>query len=200
MPKLIVVTGIDGSGKTTLVEALAQNIPNSVIANAWQCFGDNQPLFKSKEHVYEYMQTLTPNSRVLFLAHAVRYGLEKALATNAETVLIDGYYFKYFGPELALGADLNLIKGLASSFPKPDKIICLELSPADASARKENVFTAYECGYNMHITPATFMSFQNQVLEQRENFNTDNWIYISAENDIPTLANNTLERLAGSLG
>ncbi len=177
MQKLIVITGIDGAGKTTLIESLSKKVPNSIIANVWQSFGANQQLFKSKAHVYEYMRSLTPNSRVLFLAHAVRYGLEKAMKSNAETIFIDGYYFKYFGPELALGADLNFVKEIMNSFPKVNQVICIEV-PIEKALERKGEFTDYECGFNAELSPKTFVDFQTKVLAQRKHFETEQWQYV----------------------
>ncbi|NOQ72536.1 MAG: hypothetical protein GQ574_11070 [Crocinitomix sp.] len=191
MQKLIVITGIDGAGKTTLIESLSKELPNSVVANVWQSFGANQQLFKSKAHVYEYMRSLTPNSRVLFLAHAVRYGLEKALESDAETILIDGYYIKYFGPELALGADPQFVQEIIASFQKVDQVICLDL-PIEKALQRKGEFTDYECGFNPELSPATFLAFQKRVLEQRKHFDCDNWEYLNAELEVGELLREAL--------
>jgi dTMP kinase len=191
MPKLIVITGIDGAGKTTLIDALSKEIPNCVVANVWQSFGANQQLFKSKAHVYEYMFSLTPNSRLLFLAHAVRYGLEKALESNSETILIDGYYYKYFGPELALGADLQFVNEIIATFPKVDQVICLDL-PIEKALERKGVFTDYECGFNPVLSAQTFLDFQRKVLQQRKHFETDNWEYLDGEMQASVLVEKVL--------
>jgi thymidylate kinase len=195
MPKLIVITGIDGAGKTTLIDALSQEIPNCVAANVWQSFGANQQLFKSKAHVYEYMLALTPNSRLLFLAHAVRYGLEKALESNSEIILIDGYYFKYFGPELALGADLDFVQTIIESFPKVDQVICLDL-PIEKALERKGVFTDYECGFDPVLSAETFLDFQRKVLQQRKHFETDNWKYLDGEMQ----ADDLVKKVVGMIG
>lgn len=180
MQKLIVITGIDGAGKTTLIESLSQRLPNSVIANVWQSFGANQQLFKSKAHVYEYMRSLTPNSRVLFLAHAVRYGIEKAIESTAEIIFIDGYYIKYFGPELALGADPKFVHEIIATFPKVDRVICLDI-PIEKALKRKGEFTDYECGFNSELSAETFLDFQEKVLIERKHFETDNWLHLDAE-------------------
>jgi thymidylate kinase len=180
MQKLIVITGIDGAGKTTLIESLSKRLPNSVVANVWQSFGANQQLFNSKTHVYEYMRSLTPNSRVLFLAHAVRYGIEKALESDAQTILIDGYYIKYFGPELALGADLNFVNEVVATFPKVDRVVCLDI-PIEKALERKGAFTDYECGFNPVLSKQTFLEFQQKVLFERKHFESENWKHLDGE-------------------
>jgi thymidylate kinase len=179
MKKLICITGIDGSGKSTLIDRLNERLPNSCIANVWQSL-DESKLFKSREEIFKYLQGLTPDARTYYLSHAIKYGLEKANETNAEIVLIDGYVYKYFGTELALGANEELVNQLIATFPKPDKVICLELDPIISYQRKDHV-SAYECGFNSVINEKTYAEFQNKVISRREFFNSDDWLFIESE-------------------
>lgn len=146
---------------------------DTAVATIWQSMEDNHRLFNSKEDVLKYMAGLSVDSRVLFLAHSLRYALDKALKSNAKTVLIDGYYFKYFAPELALGANETLVRQLISQFPEPDLILRLQLDPSIAYSRKKKV-TPYECGFNAAVSEENFVAFQNQVLDRWNFFDLQN--------------------------
>ena len=179
MTKLICITGIDGSGKSTLVRALHEHISGSVVANIWQSFEANQQLFKTRREVYEYMMSLPVNARVLFLAHAIRYGLEKALEKDASMILIDGYYYKYFAPELVLGADPDFVEKLSATFPQPQTIICLDADAQLSFARKQEI-TPYECGFASAVNEENYTRFQSQVIKKRELFDQKKWHFLDA--------------------
>ena len=180
MKKLICVTGIDGSGKSTLIEQLHERLPNSCIANVWQSLESSQTLFKSKDEIFQYLIGLTPDSRIYYLSHAIKYGMQKAEESGADIILIDGYVYKYFGPELVLGANEELVNQMISSFPMPDKVICLELDPSISFQRKDQV-TAYECGFNNEVNEKTYTNFQNSIISKRAFFKTDDWEFIDSE-------------------
>lgn len=179
MKKLICVTGIDGSGKSTLIDELNKRILNSCVANVWQSL-DSSELFKSRAEILKYLSGLTPDSRVYYLSHAIKYGMQKAQESDADVILIDGYVYKYFAPELALGASEKLVHQIISTFPLPDKVICLELDPSISFKRKDHP-TAYECGFSDEISELTYIRFQEKVIAQRTYFDTDNWSFIESE-------------------
>lgn len=179
MSKLICITGIDGSGKSTLIKTLNRKVEGSVVASIWQSFESNQQLFKTKRDVYEYMLSLTVNSRVIFLAHAIRFGLERALESRSEIVLLDGYYYKYFAPELVLGADPDLIRKLGDTFPQPDCIICLDADAELSFSRKQEI-TSYECGFAMEVSHETYVNFQESVIHKRRFFDQSSWKFLDA--------------------
>lgn len=183
--KILCITGCDGTGKSTIIENLAKEIPNAYVAHIWDALQDSSgKLFSSKEAVDDYLCGLTPNSRVLFLAHALKYSVDKGLKSNAQILIIDSYYYKYFASELTLGADKKLICNLIENFTKPDIIVKLELTPDIVLGRKE-IFSRYECGLAEKPTKEAFYSFQKQVINQ--------WEFIKDENEIALNTTATIE-------
>src|SRR5688572_30154606 len=128
MNRLICITGMDGSGKSTLIKNLAAEIESAVVSNIWDIMDggvENVP-FGTKKEVDAYLCALTPDSRLLFLAHLLKFSYDKAMRTNAKFILLNGYYYRYFATELALGANENLVNALMNEFPKPDLVIRID--------------------------------------------------------------------------
>lgn len=187
--KLICITGADGTGKSTVVESLSKRYPQAIISEIWDALKQNDvQLFSSKKAVDEYLCSLTPNSRLLFLAHALRFSMDKCLESKAEIILINSYYNKYFASELALGADPELVKQLMEQFPKPDYVIHLTLSPEECAKRKAK-FSQYECGAKNEVSSADFINFQKSALEKWELFDQSGWINIDTSLPIESVLN-----------
>ena len=119
MKKLIAVTGLDGTGKSTLLKHLKVAYPEAYFATIWDLFSasENTSLFQSRYAIDKYICALTPNSRLLFLMHALRFSTDRAIACDAKIVILDGYVYKYLASEIALGADEALAK--AYTIPSP---------------------------------------------------------------------------------
>jgi len=187
--KLICITGADGTGKSTVVESLSKLYPHAAISEIWDAMKQKEvQLFSSKNAVDEYLCSLTPNSRLLFLAHALRYSIDKCFESNAEIILINSYYYKYFASELALGADPELVKQLIGQFPKPDYVFHLALSPQECVKRKTKL-SRYECGAKNVVSPADFINFQNHALTKWEMFDQRGWIQIDTSSPIDSVLN-----------
>jgi dTMP kinase len=189
MQKLIVITGADGTGKTTLIKQLATKYKSCYCANIWDLLQqtNNTLPFKSKKDIYAFLCALTPNSRLLFLAHALRYSLDKAMQADEEIILMDSYYYKYFASELALGADSILVKSIIDSFPKADLVIELTLPLAEVLKRK-TTFSRYECGVAETVSKQAFEHFQLKVWEHWKRLELINHYSVNAMGNIEQVA------------
>lgn len=194
--KTICVTGVDGSGKSTLIKGLASALAPVHVATIWDLLetGSTHLPFKSKQEVDNYLCSLTPNSRLLFLAHAMQFSIDVAYAQE-HTILIDSYYYKYFATELAYGASENLVTQLISHLPKPDTVIQLVVAQHTATKRKE-FYSRYESGLSATPNHESFAKFQKTVADKWKIFNTNNWLSISAEQAPEAVLKETLQKLS----
>ncbi len=190
MKKIICITGIDGIGKSTLISHLSVRLNSCYIANIWDLLNsDIQSLpFKSKKEIDSFLCGLSPDSRFLFLAHALKYSIDKAILSEKEIILADSYFYKYAATELALGAHPNLVKDVEEIFPVPDLVIKLCLSPDKIVLRKK-FFSRYECGLSVSADKVSFVSFQKNVIKEWENFNFKNLYRLDASKTVNALVN-----------
>lgn len=192
MKKMIAITGADGTGKSTLIERLVSDNQGFVEVSIWDAMDRN--LFHSKGDIDNYLCSLTSNARLLFLAHALIQGLEKARASSAKILILNAYYYKYFASELALGADPKLVQQLISFFPQPDLVLKLETSEEIAFGRKERL-SQYECGVQAP-TQENFVEFQKRALAKWSFYDQSNWAIISTnrpKEEVFAAASNLIE-------
>jgi thymidylate kinase len=194
--KLICITGLDGVGKSTLIKSVQENYLSVYLANIWDLLNSETGglPFKSKCEVDEFLCSLTPDSRLLFLAHAMKYSIDMAFKSNKKIILIDSYYYKYFAAELALGAKKELVSSLIGTFPKPDIVVELVLSVQEASCRKEN-YSRYECGLANNPARETFVAFQNKVFQEWLIFDRYHWHRVDAKQPIDKVVSDALKIL-----
>lgn len=194
MSKLICITGIDGIGKSTLIKDLAAKFESCHVANVWDLLSSPvQSLpFKSKREIDDFICSLTPDSRFLFLSHALKYSIDKALEASEEIILMDSYHYKYAATELALGADATLVKHVTDSFPVSDMVIELRLSLSEIVKRKDT-FSRYECGLAAVPNKKSFMQFQEQVIPEWLRFEIENHQLIDALLSPEKVAQETME-------
>jgi len=168
--KMIVVTGTDGSGKSTLIDSIIHAGIDAHVISIWDAMDEN--LFPSKKDVDQYLCKLTSNARLFFLAHALHHAMEKAQLSN-KILLFNGYYYKYFASELALGADTKLIDQLIALFPIPSIVIKLDVTIDTAFKRKQSL-SSYECGLQ---TPSesSFREFQRMATKSWTHFDQSKW-------------------------
>lgn len=190
---------MDGVGKSTLVDALVQKIPASKAANIWDLL--DSPIqslpFKSKHQIDDFLCALTPDSRLLFLSHALTYSVDKALEGEAECIILNSYYYKYFATEYALGANIELVKALSTLFPAPDLVIKLELPVAESLLRKK-VLSRYECGLVSKPDSISFSTFQNKATNAWDLFDPRDWIKLDARKSPTELLNDCIQTLKDS--
>ena len=152
------------------------------------------PLFQSKRDVDAYLCALTPNARLLFLAHALQFALETARAEAAPVVLFNSYYYKYFATERALGADAALARDLAAAFPSPDLVLELRL-PLETAAGRKKALSRYECGLAERPDDAAFRTFQTKAAHFWQEFDRSAWVQLDAQLSPETLAQKALSAL-----
>lgn len=183
--KIIAITGTDGTGKSTLCRNLCSKYPDFREVSIWDAMEGS--LFHTKKDIDTYLCSLSSNARLLFLSHALIQSLDMARNSGASTLLLNGYYYKYFASELALGADTTLVNKMIEAFPVPDLIIELIGDP-DISFERKDKLSRYECGLQ---TPSfeTFQEFQKKVVTIFQNFDRSKWKSISSKLSIDEVFN-----------
>ena len=191
--KFICITGMDGTGKSTLVNALAVAFSDVQVASIWDLFDQKEQkfLFSSKQDIDRFLCSLTPDSRILFLAHALKFSIDKAFAKGKKLLLANGYYYKYFTTELALGATPMLVSDLQKIFPSPDLVIELKLPIAESAHRKQ-ALSRYECGLSQMPSKEEFLVFQEKVQAHWAAFDRTQWHSLDASQTPESLLASTI--------
>lgn len=189
MMKIIAITGADGTGKSTLCRNLCAKFPNFKEVSIWDAMDGS--LFHTKKDIDTYLCTLSPNARLLFLSHAFTQALYLAKKSAADVLLLNGYYYKYFASEWALGADLGVINKLITTFPIPSLIIELVVD-SDVSYTRKDKLSRYECGLK---TPSleNFEVFQKKVIAAFQIFDRSGWQTISTQNSAENVFQESLK-------
>lgn len=193
MKKLVCITGMDGTGKSTLIGLLATAYPQAHIANIWDLLdsGEQSLPFKSKRDIDAFLCALTPDSRLLFLTHALKYSVDVAFASQKKLVIANAYFYKYFATELALGAEPKLVRALQESFPEPDLVVELALPLKEAAGRK-TILSRYECGLANPPNTASFLAFQEKASAEWAGFDSPNWHPLDARQSPQALFEKTV--------
>ncbi|WP_187288066.1 dTMP kinase [Segniliparus rotundus] len=160
------MTGVDGSGKSTQISALARAFAEQGRAagrvSIWDGLSSERMrgalAFRSREDVYRYLGMLTPAARAYFLFHALQVSMDLAVAGVWDVLLLDGYWYKYYATEVAHGADREAVRAMALGFARPDRTFYLTVDPAVATARKA-CRSDYESGYG---DARRFLDFQRR--------------------------------------
>ena len=166
--KLICVTGPDGSGKSSLVNALKNLIAGSIVVSIWDTIKDpskqNLVPFRTMEDVDIYLSHLHHESRSLLLMHCLAESMEMAKKKNAPYLLADSYWYKYYATEKAHGSAVEYLDKLVSLFEKPDFIFYIN-AKANLTFKRKMIISRYECGFANEVNKQTFMNFQKLVID-----------------------------------
>lgn len=195
-PRIICVTGPDGSGKTTQVTKLAEVLERTAkrkvaAVTIWDLLLDptckGKVLFDDPAKVDRYLSILHPTSRALFLYHCYAEALELAKKRGADVLLLNSYWYKYYATEVAHGGDRDLLRQLAVVFPEPDLTFYLRVHPEEAFARKARL-SGYETGFAEPRSKEGFVSFQRVAHGVLEDLSKElGWVVLDGKEPIHDL-------------
>ena len=199
-PTLCVITGPDGTGKTTLVSALVRALNHAhgdghaTTVRIWDSLAD----LLSVEQARRYLATVGHRSRATLLLHGISRALDLGEAAGAQVLVIDGYWYKYMVSELAHGTSPAVFAGCAEAFPTPDLAVYLDLPIEVALARKTGI-SDYERGLDAEAgTEAqAFVAFQERMQSRWAAIEADvgPWVHLSSTQPVETLVDAVLARL-----
>lgn len=172
--RLIVVEGIDGSGKTTQAKLLKQwlqslNIP--VFLTEW----NSSPLVKQTTKIGKKKNLLTPTT--FSLLHATDFGdrLSRQVVPPLKAgmvVIADRYAFTAFARDGARGVDPQWVRDVYQFAIRPDLALYFRVPVQTALKRILSARTKikyYEAGMDLNINPdvvKSFEIFQQRVLDE----------------------------------
>lgn len=167
--RLVVLTGPDGCGKSTLIANLRPQLADWHFASA-----DPRDLYPNPDlphmdyalshHPREWIWRAEPLTQAAFfaqtLASEVEYRIEPHLSDGRD-VLSDSYVYRLIAKQRLLNSQgAALLEKLIPAVPKPHLLIVLQVPPEDALARKSHIsrFETYR-----HRGADGFIDFQRQV-------------------------------------
>ena len=174
--KLIIVEGIDGSGKSTQIDLLYKWLKSSgksVYFSEW----NSSKLVKSTTKTGKKKQMLTPTT--FSLIHATDFADRwenhiLPLLKAGVIVLADRYAFTAFGRDVARGVDPQWVRNLYSFALQPDIAFYFHV-PLDISVNRITSARAkikyYEAGKDIGLSDdliVSFRLFQQRIIDEYE--------------------------------
>jgi len=174
--KLIVVEGIDGSGKSTQIDLLQKWLLSqgkSVFFTGW----NSSSLVKSTTKTGKQEKSFTPTTYSLLLSTDFADRWENyihPLLKAGAVVLADRYAFTAFARDVARGVDREWVRNLYSFAVKPDIAFYFRV-PLDVAveriANHRDKFKYYEAGMDLGLSDnriTSFRLFQQRIIEEYE--------------------------------
>ena len=170
--KLIIVEGIDGSGKSTQISLLHRWLVSQghkVFFTEW----NSSALVRRALRRGKKKDLLTPTTfsilHAVDFADRLTYKIIPPLKAGM-TVLADRYVYTAFGRDVARGVDEQWVRGVYSFAPKPDLAIYFRV-PIEVSLQRiltgRTKLKYHEAGMDLglsHDPAESFRLFQSQVL------------------------------------
>jgi len=174
--KLIVVEGIDGSGKSTQIDLIYKWLVEkgkSVYFSEW----NSSPLVKNTIKLGKQKRVFTPTTFSLIHAADFANRWENQILPMLKAgviVLADRYAFTGFARDVARGVDPQWVRNLYSFAYLPDLALYFNVPLDEAveritSARKKIRF--YEAGMDLNLSDkkvTSFKLFQSRILSEYE--------------------------------
>ncbi|MDD5369650.1 MAG: dTMP kinase [Anaerolineaceae bacterium] len=172
--KLIVVEGIDGSGKSTQIDLLykwLQARGKSVYFSEW----NSSDLVKSTTKTAKKEKMFTPTTFSLLQATDFAARWENRILPMLKAgviVLADRYAFTAFARDVARGVDPTWVRNLYSFAPRPDIILYFRV-PLDTAVERITSSRAsikyYEAGMDLGLSDnriTSFRLFQQRIIDE----------------------------------
>ena len=172
--KLIIVEGIDGSGKSTQIDLLGKWLTSQNLVTVFTEW-NSSPIVRRTTKKGKVEELLTPMSFSLIhaadFANRVHAQIIPALQAGA-TVLADRYVFTAFARDAARGVNREWLRRVYSFAVKPSLALYFKV-PLDVSIHRINVgregLGYYESGQDMGFSTdreESFRIFQGRLLEE----------------------------------
>lgn len=154
--------GVDASGKTTLLNAIADRYPDITIAH-WKQFSSVTmfPDLLPDLDPPETLRRLGPHSRAAQFCYlaALEYDMiiGPALAMH-RPVIVDSYWYKFAAKMKVLDMAAPFLYSVCQSLPKPEAVLFLD-TPIEIAHQRKREMNFFECNGR----PADFVPFQRLV-------------------------------------
>src|SRR5207249_1953291 len=154
-------------------------------------------IFDEPAQVDRYLGILHPTSRALFLYHCLHEALVLARRRDADVLLLNAYWYKYFATEVAHGGERALLRELATRvFPEPAVTFYLQVAPEGAFARKVTL-SGYETGFAKERSKEAFVRFQRVAQAELDRLAGElGWIPLDGRAPVAELTGVLSERIA----
>jgi dTMP kinase len=172
--KLIVVEGIDGSGKSTQIDLLykwLQSENKSVYFSQW----NSSDLVKSTTRLAKQEKVFTPTTFSLLMATDFAERWENRIVPMLKAgviVMADRYAFTAFARDVVRGVDPQWVRNLYSFAPQPDLILYFRV-PLDIAVERitssRSKIKYYEAGMDLGLSDnkvTSFRLFQQRILDE----------------------------------
>jgi dTMP kinase len=172
--RLIVVEGIDGSGKSTQVRLLQRWLENrgyNVFFTEW----NSADLVKKTTKKGKKNRSLTPTTFSLLHATDFAHRLVSNILPPLKAgmiVLADRYVYTAYARDVVRGCDPEWVRKVYSFAPMPDIAFYFRV-PIDISLHRitmaRQVLKDFEAGMDLHLHPdpvESFKIFQGRILEE----------------------------------
>ena len=193
----ICITGLDGCGKTTQAKLLAEKLSNSRIVSVWDLIKrpefQSWSIYKNPPDVEQYVANLHPVSRSLFIFHAFDAAYRQALNSDAAYLIFDGYWYKYWAVEQAMGAPPDLKDFFRRQYLVPDITFYLDLPLSELVKRKKQI-SVYEAA-NQTDKIKTFLDIQNRAGDILQSLLPEQTISLDATENMEYLHQKILKNL-----
>lgn len=174
--KLIVVEGIDGSGKSTQLSLLSQWLRSQTIAVAFSEW-NSSPLVRETMRRGKKRKMLTPTTFSLLHATDFADRMERyilPLLKAGAVVCADRYAYTAFARDVARGVERQWVRRLYSFAPRPNLSFYFR-TPLEVALGRilggRNAIKYYEAGMDLGLSQnveESFRLFQSRILDEYE--------------------------------
>ncbi|XP_063896718.1 thymidylate kinase [Helicoverpa armigera] len=183
---LIVIEGVDRTGKSTQARTLVENLKNKNIQAEYTNFPARNTDVGKIINNYLQMKNDLSDEVIHLLFSANRWERAKNIIKKLEagtTIIVDRYCYSGVAFSAAKGLDFNWCKSPDVGLPKPDKVFFLTM-PVD-SIKERNGFgnERYEV-----------LNFQKKVSETYQKLKEDNWEVLDANRSIESIQEDLLQQ------
>ncbi|XP_068631614.1 uncharacterized protein [Battus philenor] len=183
---LIVIEGLDRTGKSTQSKMLVENLKNIPIKAEYTNFPDRNTDIGRVINGYLSSKNDLSDEAIHLLFSANRWEKAKGIKNKLEqgiSVIVDRYCYSGVAFSAAKGLDLTWCKSSDSGLPKPDKVFFLTM-PAD------NILVRDGFGNERYEV----LDFQKKVAEVYTQLKDSNWEVLDATRSIKIIEDELVEK------